>query len=78
MNVFISLSLTSLVSLFIGHVISYNIERYFYIFRFMTTLDLHRAASLYGQMKMVPHPEQLHCHVATNATLLGIQPLVAL
>jgi len=44
----------------------------------MTAGDLHKASFHHGPMKMVLHPEQLLCHVATGARLLVIQPLVAL
>jgi len=46
--------------------------------RSMTAGDLHKASFHHGPMKMVLHPEQLLCHVATDARLLVIQPLVAL
>jgi hypothetical protein len=44
----------------------------------MTAGDLHKPSFHYGPMKMVLHLEQLLYHVATDATLLVIQPHVAL
>ena len=49
-----------------------------FVSRFMTAGDLHKASFHHGPMKMVLQPEQLPCHVATDARLLVIQPLVAL
>lgn len=46
--------------------------------RSMTAGGLHKASFHRGPMKMVLRPEQLLCHVATDARLLVIQPLVAL